>query len=361
MISIALIGFAGTLFIALMLIQSASSSDLKGWRLEEYIVVFLFLFFVLGIIYTSLSFPAFRSKEKSMAFLMLPSSTSEKYVFEVVTRLVVFIILMPLLYWAVANLEGTIMHYYYPEFEHYKFSFKEAYYKITNADKSSYWLIYDFVQGGAFCLYLFICGGASHFTKSPLVKTLFTFSILIAGYALFCYLIFKGLNLREYNPVDNKVLSIRIRDESEFAAFLALPLTLINLSISCYCIFQAKGEGGLIMEFKNNKGIFLQIADNISEKVMEGKYPPGEKIPSVRDLAAEMGVNPNTVMRTYSELQSRGIIDNKRGVGYYVSDLAMNIIRQWKRQEFFENDLPLIVRQTKLLDITIEELEPYFQ
>jgi GntR family transcriptional regulator len=115
------------------------------------------------------------------------------------------------------------------------------------------------------------------------------------------------------------------------------------------------------MEFKNNKGIFLQIADNISEKVMEGKYPPGEKIPSVRDLAAEMGVNPNTVMRTYSELQSRGIIDNKRGVGYYVSDLAVNIIRQWKRQEFFENDLPLIVRQTKLLDITIEELEPYFQ
>jgi len=115
------------------------------------------------------------------------------------------------------------------------------------------------------------------------------------------------------------------------------------------------------MEFKNNKGIFLQIADNISEKVMEGKYPPGEKIPSVRDLASEMGVNPNTIMRTYSELQSRGIIDNRRGVGYYVSDEAVNIIRQWKRKEFFENDLPLIVRQTKILDITLKELEPYFE
>jgi GntR family transcriptional regulator len=115
------------------------------------------------------------------------------------------------------------------------------------------------------------------------------------------------------------------------------------------------------MEFKNNKGIFLQIADNISEKVMEGKYPPGEKIPSIRDLATEMGVNPNTVMRTFSELQARGIIDNKRGVGYYVSEEAVKIIRQWKRKEFFENDLPLIVRQTKILDITLKELEPYFK
>ena len=115
------------------------------------------------------------------------------------------------------------------------------------------------------------------------------------------------------------------------------------------------------MEFKNNKGIFLQIADNISEKVMEGIFPPGDKIPSVRDFATDIGVNPNTVMRAYNELQLRGIIENKRGVGYYVSDKAVKIIRQWKRKEFFEMDLPLIVRQTKMLDISLEELEPYFK
>jgi len=114
------------------------------------------------------------------------------------------------------------------------------------------------------------------------------------------------------------------------------------------------------MEFINTKGIYLQIADSISDKVIEGKYPPGEKIPSVRDLAAEMGVNPNTVMRTYSELQMRGIIDNKRGVGYYVSTDAISIIIQWKKKEFFDIDLPLIVKQTKILNITFEELKPYF-
>ncbi len=115
------------------------------------------------------------------------------------------------------------------------------------------------------------------------------------------------------------------------------------------------------MEFKNSKGIFLQIADSISEKVMEGTYPLGEKIPSVRDLATEMGVNPNTVMRTYSELQARGIIDNKRGVGFYVSSEAVSIIHQWKKKEFLEVELPLIVRQTKMLGITFAELQPYFE
>jgi GntR family transcriptional regulator len=115
------------------------------------------------------------------------------------------------------------------------------------------------------------------------------------------------------------------------------------------------------MEFINNKGIFLQIADNISEKIIEGKYSPGEKIPSVRDLALDIGVNPNTVMRTYSELQSRGIIENKRGIGFYVNEQAEDIILKLKKKEFFENELPLIVKQTKILGITLKDLEPYFK
>src|SRR5512138_3033491 len=114
------------------------------------------------------------------------------------------------------------------------------------------------------------------------------------------------------------------------------------------------------MEFINTKGIFLQIADNISEKVLEGKYPPGEKIPSVRDLASEIGVNPNTVMRSLNELESRGIIDNKRGVGFFVDPEAIKIIRQWKRREFFDVDLPIFVKQTRILNITFEELRPHF-
>ena len=115
------------------------------------------------------------------------------------------------------------------------------------------------------------------------------------------------------------------------------------------------------MEFQNGKSIFLQIADTITDKVISGEFPAGEKIPSVRELAAEMGVNPNTIMRTYSELQSLQIIENKRGIGYFVNPEAPNIIRENKKQEFFRKILPEFVRQAEVLGIPSEELKKHIE
>jgi len=111
------------------------------------------------------------------------------------------------------------------------------------------------------------------------------------------------------------------------------------------------------MEFSENKSIFLQIADNIIEKVMSGVYPVGDKIPSVRELALQVGVNPNTIMRTYNELQSMNIIENKRGIGYFVNTDARKFILDSKRKEFFGQVLPEIIRQASLLGISLEELK----
>jgi DNA-binding transcriptional regulator YhcF (GntR family) len=111
------------------------------------------------------------------------------------------------------------------------------------------------------------------------------------------------------------------------------------------------------MEFKNGKSIALQIADNISEKILEGSFPEKGRIPSVRELAADMGVNPNTIVRTYAELQSRQIISNQRGIGYFVNEKAGSIINNWRKREFFENQLPEFVRQMKVLGITYEDLQ----
>ncbi len=115
------------------------------------------------------------------------------------------------------------------------------------------------------------------------------------------------------------------------------------------------------MEFGNKKSIFLQIADNISERIMEGKYHLFEKIPSVRDLAIELGVNPNTIMRTYSKLQSDGILETRRGMGFYVAGDAKNIIIAQNKKLFFETDLPRIARQAEMLSITFEEIKPFFE
>ncbi|MCW3804655.1 GntR family transcriptional regulator [Plebeiibacterium marinum] len=111
------------------------------------------------------------------------------------------------------------------------------------------------------------------------------------------------------------------------------------------------------MEFKSSKGIFQQIADNICDKILSGKLAVGDKIPSVREHAAELGVNHNTIMRTYSELQRDNIISNKRGVGYFVSENAPEKIIQVRKHEFFELTLPEIIKQIDLLKIKASDMQ----
>ena len=130
-IGISLAGISGTLFILLMLFQKID--NFEYWTNENYFDVFLVFFFALGIIYTSLSFPAFRSKEKSMVYLTLPINAFEKYTFELVTRIVAFILFMPLLFWVIANIEGSIVHYYTPKLINYKFSFSQALAELNNS------------------------------------------------------------------------------------------------------------------------------------------------------------------------------------------------------------------------------------
>ena len=65
---------------------------------------------------------------------------------------------------------------------------------------------------------------------------------------------------------------------------------------------------------ENNKAIYLQIADRICDDIMQGKYDSDNRIPSVREYAASVEVNANTVMRSYERLTSRNLIFNKRGI-----------------------------------------------
>jgi GntR family transcriptional regulator len=111
------------------------------------------------------------------------------------------------------------------------------------------------------------------------------------------------------------------------------------------------------MEFKNSKSISVQIADNISEKILSGIFSVGDKIPSVRELASDMGVNPNTIMRSYSELQAKNIIENKRGIGYFVTKHAVKIINDWKKKDFFDIELPEFKKKMELLNISFIELQ----
>lgn len=110
------------------------------------------------------------------------------------------------------------------------------------------------------------------------------------------------------------------------------------------------------IDFKSTKGIFQQIADNLCHQILEGKLLPGERVPSVRDLAADFEVNRNTLLRTYAILEDAGVITNKRGIGFFVADNAVELIRATEKKEFFSNDLPDFMRKVQLLKLTENDM-----
>jgi GntR family transcriptional regulator len=111
------------------------------------------------------------------------------------------------------------------------------------------------------------------------------------------------------------------------------------------------------MEFRDNKAIYLQIAAYVCEHILLGKWKVDEKVPSVREMAVGLEVNPNTVMRTYELLQSKNIINNKRGIGFFVAEDALNNVKDYLKTQFMDEELPVVFRNVYLLNIGFDELE----
>ncbi len=114
------------------------------------------------------------------------------------------------------------------------------------------------------------------------------------------------------------------------------------------------------MEFQMQTAIYLQIARQLTGRILAGEWPPGSRMPSVRDLAAEMQVNPNTAMRSFAYLQEEGLINNQRGIGFFVADQAISLAKTLRKNLFLRELLPQLVEQMTLLGISWEELQAYY-
>jgi GntR family transcriptional regulator len=114
------------------------------------------------------------------------------------------------------------------------------------------------------------------------------------------------------------------------------------------------------MEFRQDQAIYLQIADMICENILAGRWKPGERIPSIRELAVGIEVNPNTVMRTYGYLQDKGIIQNQRGIGYFAADQAYETTKELARRNFINRELPRIFKTMDLLGMSVDALEEFY-
>ena len=115
------------------------------------------------------------------------------------------------------------------------------------------------------------------------------------------------------------------------------------------------------MNFKEGLTIYAQMAERLSDEILQGKYAADEKIPGVRVYSALLELNVNTAIKAYDLLSSRGIIYNRRGLGYFVSPNAREIILQARREEFMQDVLPDFLRRMHQLGVSIETVEAAYR
>lgn len=107
---------------------------------------------------------------------------------------------------------------------------------------------------------------------------------------------------------------------------------------------------------ENNKAIYIQIADRICDEIVNGIYPPDSRLPSVREYAADIQVNANTVMRSYDRLSQKGYIYNRRGIGFFISPDARQKILDSRGSDLVKNKLDNIFSLLRHLDIDPDRL-----
>lgn len=110
------------------------------------------------------------------------------------------------------------------------------------------------------------------------------------------------------------------------------------------------------MEFSDNKPIYRQIVDYAFNCIIDGTWAPGARIPSVRELAADLGVNTRTVLKAMEDLQDMAVIESRRGMGFILLGDAVTKVTDARRREFFNVSLPALLEEMERLGITKEEL-----
>ncbi|WRP05384.1 GntR family transcriptional regulator [Rossellomorea aquimaris] len=107
-------------------------------------------------------------------------------------------------------------------------------------------------------------------------------------------------------------------------------------------------------EYTASKPIYLQIADRIIREIVRTELSPGDKLPSVREMAVQSGVNPNTIQRTYSELERMDIVETRRGQGTFVTEKeeVLTVLNEKVQEEVIE----LFIKNMKELGLTKDEM-----
>lgn len=198
---------------------------------QYHLGVFLFAFIGGSLIWCGQAFPAFRSKEKSMEYLMTPSSTLEKFLFEFINRVIIYIILFPIIYWIITNTITSIFHAFNSAYMDYKFEFGAL---LPGWEAKEMTLALSL----AFLIFTIPFTGATYFNKMPLLKTILTVFFLVGFYFGLGFLIVLGLNLEEYRPAEGGILFMKNEADIKLAGIMAA--ILANLTLLTISYFKVK-------------------------------------------------------------------------------------------------------------------------
>lgn len=110
------------------------------------------------------------------------------------------------------------------------------------------------------------------------------------------------------------------------------------------------------MDFNPDKPIFRQIVDLCHARIISGEWRPGQKIPSVREMAIELAVNTRTVLSAFELLQGEEVIVTRRGLGFFLCDDAQAKVMNAMRSDFFKTTLPHFFQKMRSLGISINDI-----
>jgi GntR family transcriptional regulator len=109
-------------------------------------------------------------------------------------------------------------------------------------------------------------------------------------------------------------------------------------------------------QWNDDQPIYRQIVDAVIGRILEGAYPEGELLPSVRQLAVDFGVSPLTAAKVFQELAREDLTEKRRGIGFEVKKGVRKALLHRERKKFLEQEWPDIKARLKRLDLDVEDL-----
>lgn len=233
MYMITLGGFFGGMFLLLFLIHM--SHDFYEMAENGRKTVFILFYAGLGVVYAGSAFPGFRVKERAINYLMNPASRLEKFLLEYGTRIVGYLILFPIAFWIIYNVESYLVSVIYGKFV-YQYQALVYIPELRLPEEGRAW-IYVLVVSGSFFLMHVPFTGASIFSRYPLIKTLFGAGMIFLFNLLLVYIVVEKLGMKHYNISSEQNLLLiptEGKDAPRFFAIISLVANGLLIAVSWF-------------------------------------------------------------------------------------------------------------------------------